>query len=179
MVYALMLAGCGSDEAAWAVHHAALTPSATGITGSQTWEFFDEGWAEDPDGTHFVCARAMTVTGAVVTAPVGCEGCVAAYELVAEELDSDCPAPLDTDTAYSLGVTMFGIGDADRDLSVLDRYPGRSLGWYISRDAGETMEAYGFAWDEALDWSGDLGAPGWATGQSYTLWPAYAWDLRD
>jgi hypothetical protein len=68
------------------------------------------------------------------------------------------------------------IGPVDETLAALDPHADRSLGWYASFD-GEKLEPYGFAWDSALDTGEDAGPPGWNPGQTYTLWPAYAWDL--
>jgi hypothetical protein len=156
-----------------------VVPTSTGLVGTQTWEFFNADWAKSRDADDFVCARVEELTGEVISPPDGCDGCVAAYSLSATELDGDCNAPLDTDPSYTGGVSILGVGDVSADIESLDRWPGRSLGWYISEDHGETLTPYGFAWDEALDWQGDLGTPGWVNDQTYTLWPAYAWDLRD
>lgn len=177
MFWLILAAGCASDVPSWAVHHASLTPTETGLGGTQTWEFFSPAWARSGDEDAFLCARAQLVTGSVTAALPGCEGCTVAYTLDVAELESDCAAPLDADTAYATPRAI-GIGDVPQDLSDLDPYPGRSLGWYLSVD-GVAMEPYGFAYDEALDWAGDLGSPGWSSGQTYTLWPAYAWDLRE
>jgi hypothetical protein len=169
--------GCASDEPAWAVHHASFIPDATGLSGTQTWEFFTEDWASTGDPDAFACARAQLVTGAVVAALPGCEGCVAAYALDVTELESTCEDALTTDADY-VTPRALGIGDVPADLEDLDPYPGRSLGWYLSTD-GVELTFYGFAYEEGLDWDGQIGAPGWRTDQTYTLWPAYAWDLRD
>ncbi|MES2642053.1 MAG: hypothetical protein V4850_21395 [Myxococcota bacterium] len=177
MFWLILVAGCASDEPAWAVHHASAIPTETGLGGTQTWEFFDARWAGSGNEDFFLCARAQLLTGAVTAALPGCEGCTVAYTLDVAELESDCGAPFATDTAY-VTPRAIGIGDVADALTDLDPYPGRSLGWYLSVD-GVTMEPYGFAYDEALDWAGDLGAPGWSSGQTYTLWPAYAWDLRE
>jgi hypothetical protein len=155
MLFFLLAVGCASDEVSWAVHHASVLPSETALAGTQIWEFFTPDWASSGDADAFVCARGQIVTGTVTAALPGCDGCVASYELDVAELETDCASPLDADP-----------------------YPGRSLGWYVSID-GVEMEPYGFAYDEALDWAGELGAPGWTSGQTYTLWPAYAWDLRE
>jgi hypothetical protein len=173
----LPLAACGSDELVWAVHHGSVIPSETALEGTQTWEFFTAAWAKNGSEDEFGCARTQLVVGAVNAALPGCDGCMAAYALTTEEFDTDCSDPLDTDPAFETPLAI-GIGDVPDDLADLDPYPGRSLGWYISVD-GKNMEPYGFAYDEALDWAGDVGAPGWVAGQTYTLWPAFAWDLRD
>ena len=173
----LLLLACASDAPTWAVHHASVVPAETGLDGTQVWEFFDAAWAKKRDPKHYLCARAQSLVGEVTTPLEGCDGCVAAYAVATEELDSDCADDLATDAAYASAVVTFGIGDVPADLQDLDPWPGRSLGWFVSVD-GRAMEAYGFAYDEALDWEGELGGPGWANGTTYTLWPAYAWDLR-
>jgi hypothetical protein len=173
----LALLACASDDPTWAVQHASVIPAETGLTGTQTWEFFDAGWAHSGSADAFVCARAQIVDGDVASALPGCDGCVVSYSLGLTELESDCAAPLDGDEAYGTPKAM-AIGVVPDDLTDLDPYPGRSLGWYVSVD-GVELAPFGFAYDEALEWGGTLGAPGWVTGQTYTLWPAYAWDLRE
>jgi hypothetical protein len=172
-----LLAACASDTPAWAVHHAALEPSATGLSGTQTWEFFSADWASSGSADAFTCTRAQLVTGEVSAPLPGCDGCTAAYDLTIAELDTDCPSPFDEDTAYGTPKAI-GLGDIPMDYTDLDPYPGRSVGWYVSVDA-VNAEFYGFAYEESLAWAGDVGAPGWASGQRYTLWPAFAWDLRN
>ncbi|MFZ5482065.1 MAG: hypothetical protein ACOZNI_35215 [Myxococcota bacterium] len=173
----LTILACASDDVAWGVHHASVVPSETGLSGTQTWEFFDGQWADSRDEKDFVCARAQTLLGEPVAAPQGCTGCTVAYAVVADELGGDCEGALADDESYLTAVATIGFGDVSDALADLDPYPGRSLGWYASFD-GEKADAYGFAYVEGLDWQGDRGSPGWVPGQTYTLWPAYAWDLR-
>jgi hypothetical protein len=169
--------GCAEDTPAWAVHHAAFEPSATGLSGTQLWELFAADWANTGDADAYVCARAQLVSGAVAAPLAGCDGCTAAYDLTISELESDCPSPFAEDPAY-LTPKAIGLGDIPTDYTDLDPYPGRSVGWYVSVD-NVSAEFYGFAYEESLEWAGEVGAPGWASGQRYTLWPAYAWDLRN
>ena len=176
MLLFFFLPACSDQSPAWAVHHASVVPAETGLSGTQTWEFFTSEWARTGSADAYVCGRAQVETGSVTAALPGCEGCVVAYALALSELESDCEAPLDTDEAYTTP-TVIGIGDLPEEWTALDPFPGRSLGWYVSLD-GVEMQAYGFAYPETLEWAGALGSPGWATGQTYTLWPAYAWDLR-
>lgn len=173
----LLLVACASDDIAWAVHHASVIPTATGLDGTQTWEFFTTGWEKEHDPEAFSCARAQLVVGAVAPPLDGCADCLVAYEVIAEELDTTCAGPQATDASYGGSITMMAIGAVAPELEAADPYPGRSMGWYVSLD-GATMTPYGFAYDEALDWGGQLGAAGWANDQTYTLWPAFAWDLR-
>ena len=171
------LVACGGSDPAWAVHHLTVQPSANGLTGTQVWEFFDSSWGRSHDSGAYLCAIAQDVVGAVVAPPEGCADCVVAYEIVATPLDSDCSEALAANPTYSESITVLGIGSVSADLAPLDRYPDTSMGWYTSLDAGATLADYGFAYDAALDYDGTLGAPGWSDGGTYTLWPAFAWDL--
>lgn len=173
----LGLVACASDVPTWAVHHASVIPSETGLAGTQSWEFFDAGWEDGRGKDSYLCVRAQEVSGEVTAALSGCPGCVVAYALAATELETDCDEPIATDPAYAEAVLTMGIGEVPGDLASLDPHPSRSLGWYLSFD-GETFTPYGFAYEEGLDWEGEIGQPGWAVGQTYTLWPAYAWDIR-
>ena len=173
----LLLSACASNDPTWAVEHASVIPGSSSLEGSQTWEFFDSSWSQSGSADAFLCSRAQIVDGAVASALPGCEGCLVAYTLRLAELETDCPAPVDADVAYTTPLAI-GIGAVPDTLTALDPYPGRSLGWYISVD-GTSFEPFGFAFEEELEWAGTLGAPGWITGQTYTLWPAFAWDLRE
>ena len=175
----LLVSACASDTPAWAVDVLSAVPTSTGITGTQTWHFFTERWGKAKEDDAFVCARVQTFTGEV-TSPAayeGCASCLFSYALTFTEFDSDCDEALATDAAYVLPETL-AIGDVPEDLVDLDPHPGRSLGWYAVFE-GVQLEPYGFAWDDALDWGGDPGPPGWNEGGVYTLSPAYAWELAD
>jgi hypothetical protein len=175
VILLLSLLGCGSSEPAWALHHGSVVPTSTGLAGTQVWEFFTERWGRGKEDAAFVCARAQTLTGTVIGPFDGCESCLVVYELAITELDGDCPPTIASNPAFELPVAI-GIGDPAPDLVGDDPYNGRSYGWYASFD-GAVFEPYGYAWDDALDWGGTAGPPGWNDGQAYTLWPAYAWDL--
>lgn len=171
-----LLFGCASQEPIWAVAQASVVPSQGGLEGTQAWTFFTKRWGKAKGDAAFVCARAQTFSGTVVANPEGCVGCLVAYELTYEELGGDCPDDLATDEAYQLPLTM-GIGDSPEAYADLDPHPGDSFGWYADL-GGDAMEPYGFGWDDALDWGGDAGPPGWNFGQVYTLTSLVAWDLR-
>lgn len=173
----LLLLACASDDVTWAVHHASVIPTATGLGGTQTWEFFTEAWAKDHAAETFRCARAQLLAAEATGALTGCDGCLVTYAVTASELDTTCGEPQASDVAYANPITTFAIGDVPDELASDDPYPGRSLGWYVSLD-GETLTPYGWAYEEALDWEGRVGGAGWVNGQTYTLWPAFAWDLR-
>ena len=175
MLFLLLLA-CGGGEPVWAVATASVVPTSTGIEGVQGWSFFTKGWGKATGDAAFVCTRAQSFTGSVVAAEPGCEGCVVAYELEYEDMGSDCDDSIASDPAYAIPALM-GIGDAPEDYAAQNPNPDRSYGWYADL-GGEGMEVYGFAWDDALDWGGDPGPPGWNVGQVYTLTPVLAWDLR-
>lgn len=173
----LLLLACGSDDVAWAMDTMSVVPTSSGLVGTHTWHFFSSRWGEVKDDGAFVCARAQSFTG-TVTSPAqyeGCAGCTVSYRLSYDELGSDCPADLAEDPAYSVP-TDLAIGDVPDELTALDPQPDRSMGWYAVLE-GVVLEPYGFAWDDAIDWGGDPGPRGWNQGQTYTLWPAYAWDL--
>lgn len=169
-----LLAACAGDDIAWAVNHASVVPSSSGLSGTQTWEFFTTGWTPDSGDKHYACARAQSVSGAVASSPE-CKDCTVEYTLAYSEIQSDCDGDYATDPSYD-AILTFGIGDVAEDLAADDPHPGKSLGWYVSVD-GETMEPFGWAWDEAYDTGADPGPPGWVEGRVYTLWPAVAWEL--
>lgn len=171
----MWLFACGSDEPAWAVNHASVLPDATGLSGTQTWEFFAEGWKGGHAEDAFVCARAQSWVGEVVASPEGCNGCLAAYQVEVSEIETDCPEPYASDAAYAGPLTM-GIGDAPAEFSTDNPFPDDAMGWYTSYETG-AVQAFGFAWDEALDYGESASGPGWRVGTIYTLWPAVAWDL--
>lgn len=170
-----LLLACASDTPHWAINVVSAVPTANGIAGTQVWQFFDEGWGKAGEQGAYVCARVQTFTGTGTSMPPACSACLAAYELVYEEMASDCDTALAEDPAFELPVTI-AIGDPATEVETLDPHAGRSMGWYTSFDGAE-HEPYGFVWDDALDYGGTAGPPGWNDGQAYTLWPAYAWDL--
>lgn len=170
----LLVVACASDKIAWAVNHASVIPEENGLSGTQTWEFFTEGWTPDSGDKHFACARVQTITGVVSSAPE-CADCDVVYTMSFDELQTDCEGDEADDPSYR-ALVSFGIGDTAPDFDTDDPHPDKSLGWYVSVD-GVTIDAFGWAWDEALDFEGDPGPPGWQSGTAYTLWPAVAWEL--
>lgn len=170
----LFFFGCASDTVAWAVNHASVVPETSGVSGTQTWEFFTEGWTPDSGDEHYACARAQTLSGSVASSPP-CDECLYLYKLSYEEFGTDCSGDEAEDPSYR-ALVYFGIGDVPEELSADDPHPGKSFGWFVSVD-GETMEPFGWAWDEAYDYGGDPGPPGWVEGRAYTLWPSVAWEL--
>ena len=175
MILFLSLLACASDTAVWAVAQASVIPTASGVEGVQAWSFYAKNWGRASGDAAFVCTRAQSFVGDVVASDTGCEGCLVAYALAYAEMDSDCPDDLATDPAFALPVEM-GIGQPSEAFTALDPNPDRSYGWYADL-GGPELEPYGFAWDDALDWGGDPGPPGWNVGQAYTLTSAIAWDL--
>lgn len=173
----LVILACAPETPAWAVAQASVVPTPEGVEGVQAWSFYAENWGKAKGDGAFVCSRSQSFTGAVVAPDSGCEGCLVAYELEYTEMGTDCPDDLAVDPAYQLPILM-GIGRVPDELADLDPNPGRSSGWYANL-GGPKLEAYGFAWDDALDWGGDEGPPGWNVGQSYTLTSAIAWDLTN
>lgn len=170
--FALLLA-CADEPPAWVVQHASVVPEESGLTGTQTWEFFTSAWSPDQGDQGYICARAQTLSATVTTA-ADCTECRAAYALTVTELGSDCAKSLLDDPAFS-GPDSFVIGDVAADFAAEDPYPGQSFGWAVGFGAGELTDI-GYAWPEALEADGEAG-PGWTTGRPYTLWPAIAWQL--
>ncbi len=172
--FALLL-GCAPASASWAVQAATVTAGQTGLSGEQAWSFFAKDWGRAKGDGAFVCARSQAVDGTTSAPLPGCAACTAAYRLTVTEIESDCDADLAGDPSYTLPVAI-AIGPVDASLTDIDPHPDQSLGWYASFD-GVKLEPYGLAWDAALDSGGNAGPPGWNPGQTYTLWPAFAWDL--
>jgi hypothetical protein len=170
----LLLVACGSDRVAWAVNHASVSHDGDTLTGTHTWEFFREGWTPESGEEDFVCARAQRLAGNVASEPT-CADCRHVYTLALEELETDCSGEFADSQAYS-SLAAFAFGDVDASFADDDPHPSRSLGWYLSVD-GEKVEPFGWAWDEALDYDGEVGGPGWSEGTTFTLWPAVAWEL--
>lgn len=175
----LLLAACApADVPAWALQHASVTVSPDGatISGTQTWEFYSARWEEGRDQDDHICARAQTITGeALASLPDGCPGCIGAFSMMVEELDTDCTGEVATDPSYA-GTTLYAIGSVDRSVESLDPYPGDSMGWFVAWST-EDVEPLGFAYNDALDAGEEPEAPGWVVGLTYVLWPAFVWDL--
>lgn len=175
LLWSLWLFACGSDEPHWAVAQMTAVPGTSGVTGTQVWSFFSARWgAAEGDGAY-LCSVGQTFIGTVTAPDAGCEGCLVAYDLAFSPLDGDCPDELGQTPAFDFPGKM-GVGDAPSAYADLDPQDGRSLGWYADLGGGG-MEVYGFAWDDALDWGGQAGPPGWNVGQVYTLSPVIAWEL--
>lgn len=166
---------CSGGVPAWAMNHASVIPDESGLSGTQTWEFFRSGWEGGHAEGDFVCARAQAWAGELVAAPDGCAGCVAAYTVTVTEIESDCPEPFASNPDYA-GPLLIGVGDAPSAFAKENPHPGDAMGWYASFETG-SVDAFGFAWDEALDYGESAGPPGWRPGVIYTLWPVVAWEL--
>jgi hypothetical protein len=168
----------------WAINWAEVTPSASGLEGYQVWEFFVDGWEKEHDESFFKCYIARRLEGEVVRTPEGCEGCTSAYELeflpyVGAGRDASegvsCNAELQDDARFE-GPLSYGVGLLPDDLGGEAPFPGKTSGWYIGWD-GRTVEPFGYAYAKALEEGAQPSGPGWVNGETYVLWPAYAWDL--
>lgn len=172
----IFLLACASQDPHWAVNHLSLVPTEKGVEGTQTWEFFEKSWQKHRAEKTFVCVRAQSVTGTVVSPLEGCDDCRVAYTLESTDFDTDCASDVGNDSGFRASLSI-AIGSAiPSDIAALDPYPGQSMAWYLAMD-NETYEPWGFAYDEALDYDGELGRPGWVSDQYYTLWPAVALEL--
>lgn len=165
---------CADSTPTWAVQHASVVPTPTGLTGVQLWEFFSAAWTPEGGDEGYLCTRAQLTSGAVTTLE-GCAGCRAAYTITVTELDSDCDNELATDPAFS-GPAAYAISDVPDELVATDPHPGDSFGWQVQYKAGE-LEPLGWAYPESLDITGESGASGWTSDRPYTLWPGVAWAL--
>lgn len=173
MSWLFLLLACADDTPAWVVQHASVIPDETGLTGTQTWEFFSAAWTPEEGDRGYLCARAQTLT-ATVTTSAECPTCRAVYALTVTELGSDCDTELVNDRAYA-GPAVFAIGEVEPSFEVDDPYPGQSFGWAESF-GDDALTDVGYAWPEAFE-AGDASAPGWTPDRPYTLWPAIAWQL--
>jgi hypothetical protein len=169
----LLLVACASDTPSWAVQHASVLPTSTGMSGTQTWEFFSEAWSPERGDEGYLCARAQTLEGSLTTSKA-CAECRAVWVLTVTELDSDCPDEL-VESARFAGPDLYAIGDVDEEFLFDDPYPDQSFGWSAGFGDGELVPM-GWAWPEALELEGRA-APGWSTERPYTLWPGVAWAL--
>lgn len=172
-MFALLLLACASGEVHWVVQHASIVPTSTGMSGTQTWELFDESWSPEAGDRGFVCVRAQTVEGTLTTTK-SCPECRAVWVINVSELDSDCPEALVEDARFS-GPDTLAIGEVHDDFTASDPFPDRSFGWAAGFGDGALTDM-GWAWPEALELEGEA-APGWALNRPYTLWPAVAWEL--
>lgn len=172
-MFALFLA-CADETPAWAVQHASISPTETGFTGTQTWEFFREGWTPESGSDAYLCARAQTSTGAVTTLDT-CDDCRAAYTLTVEELGSDCPDSLVKDPAFA-GPDAYAITEVPSEFAESNPYPSQSFGWQVVYGSAG-LTPLGWAYAESLDTEQEPGAPGWTSGRVYILWPGVAWEL--
>ncbi|MSQ03677.1 MAG: hypothetical protein EXR71_17625 [Myxococcales bacterium] len=168
---ALFLA-CSNDPA-WVVQRASIVPTSTGMEGTQTWEFYAAGWSPDAGDEGSLCTRGQTLVGALTTAPA-CPDCRAAYDLAVTELDSDCADALIRDPGFS-GPALYAIGEVPADLLAEEPFPGEGFGWSEGFGDGSLIDV-GYAYAEALD-LGEVPPAGLATGATYTLLPAIAWEL--
>ena len=171
------LAGCADREtAAWALQHGTVTVSDGTFEGYQIWEFYNARWDRTRNEKDHLCSRVQEITGAISTeVPLGCLGCVATYQIVIDEVETDCEGPEADDDSYG-GVATYALGEVNAALSDDDPYPGESLGWYVAW-AGGDLNPMGYAGNQALDQGLEPALDGWSAGAAYTLWPAYVWEL--
>ncbi|MBM4390517.1 MAG: hypothetical protein FJ090_05305 [Deltaproteobacteria bacterium] len=172
----ILLLACNSDSPVWALQQASVFPSDNGITGTQAWAFFAEGWTPDAGDDGYLCTRAQTIAGATTTV-ADCADCRVAYTLEVEELGTDCAGDIATAAAYA-GPAIYAIAEVPEALADGDPHPGDSFGWYVAWGVGEELSALGWAYPEELDLTGEKGLPGWSADRVYTLYPALAWDIQ-
>ena len=175
MMLVLLLA-CGGSKVAYAVNLMSLIPDQKGVSGTQTWQFFNSDWANDRSAKNYVCGRTQDITGTVVAPPASCTSCDNAYMLTATEIDTDCEGDEAKEAGYATTLYI-AIGEVSSDISDMNPYPDDAMGWYLPTN-GEDYEAWGFASDEQLDFpDGTPGPSLWTSDRVYTLKPAVALEL--
>lgn len=175
MVLVACSSGYDDTTAAWALNTATVTPAENGLAGAHTWTFFNGGWEKSQSDDDLVCEVVQELEGSVVAPMTGCPGCTATYAVTLSEVVSDCSEGLSADPGL-LALSGFAFGEVPIDVADDDPYPDQSAGWYLTLD-GELMEGHGFAYPSALDRGEDVAFSGWLVGETYTLSPAYAWQL--
>lgn len=167
----------GNGPIAWAVNYATVTPTDQGLSGVHMWVFYGEGWGDDRDPDWHVCSLMQQLEATPSdTALEGCVSCAQTYRVTLTEQEHDCD-PFEVEDPGLTALPWMAIGSMPTELASDDPYPGKALGWYLGFD-GETAVPHGYAYAEDLDHGRALQQPGWAAGQVYSLWPAYAWDMR-
>lgn len=171
----LLLACKEEGGVAWAVHHATVDALAEGAHGYQVWEFYSSAWGDEKDADDHLCSRVQSVDG-VAAAPVsGCTDCEVTFAVIVEDVQTDCEGEEGTGPGYG-SMTHFAMGPLPEELAKDAPYGEDTYGWYMSWD-GLTIEPYGYVWNERLDKDEPLLVRGWAPGERYVFWPAYAWEL--
>ncbi len=155
------------------VQRGSIVPGATGMEGTQTWEFYTTAWSPDAGDQEPLCARTQSVVGTLTTTPA-CPDCRAAYDLTLTELDADCADDLVRDPSFS-GPALYAIGEVSDEIAPTEPFPGEGFGWSVGFGDGELVDV-GYAYAEALD-LGEVPPAGLATGATFTLSPAIAWEL--
>jgi hypothetical protein len=174
---AALASGCSEklEPSSWSVQHASALVDADGMSGYQTWEFFNEDWGDDKAEDDHVCARVQAIVGVETHSLEGCVDCVATWSVRTEEVDTDCAGEEGTKLGYA-SVATFAVGPLPDDLAADAPYGEDTLGWYLGWD-GQSVDAFGYVWNERLDQGEPLLVSGLSPGERYVFWPAYAWDL--
>ncbi len=177
LVSLLMACSASHDDGspAFALNTATLTPAEDGVSGVHTWSFFSAGWEQSQSEDDLVCEIVQELTGSVVAPLTGCQGCTATYGIELVDVVSDCSEGLSADPGLH-ALLGFGFGPVPDELAEDDPHPDLSAGWYLTLD-DEVMEGHGFAYPSALDRDEEVTFSGWIVGETYTLSPAYAWQL--
>lgn len=151
-----------------------LEPTADGVHGFQTWEFFSKRWSKNFKDRHYICSIVVELQGEERAPDATCSGCTRAWEIYPTVLETDCDATMASDTSY-LALRGLALAPVDTELREDDPYPGQSQGGVADYGAG--WEPHGWAYPESLDASGAAESVAWDGEQPFVLWPAYVWDL--
>lgn len=182
-ILSILAAACSTTpqpeaQVAWAIDWAAVTPTQWGLEGHHIWEFYLDGWEDRHDEDFYTCHLVQELVGEVVSCPEGVSACAAAYALTLEldEDESDCDPSIVNDPSFD-GPPWIAIGSLPEALEEDAPYPDHVFGWYLGYAEDDFVD-HGYAYAEVMEQEGGAAPPvGWALGEPYVLWPAYAWSL--
>lgn len=169
--------GCRSDgdgSPAWAIDTLTLDPDGQTATALQAWTLHDARWERRATRRALVCSTVVELT--LEPGASGCEDCDVAYAVVDQRVaDSDCDQAtldafvlLDRTTAVGVGPLPEALAD---EAPLADARGGRV------RVADRWLD-HGWAYPTGAD-TGEVQAGPWDGVRTFTLQPAWAWDLGE
>lgn len=168
----LMLAsGCSNVDTtpAWAFDPIWIEPEGDGIHGIHAWHVYSDAWHEKRAEASYLCAVVVELWGA----PADCDGCVHAWAVETELLESDCDPALAQDPTF-VALKGLGIGEPTTDADA--PHPGATAVGYADYGFG-AWEVHGWAYPDALDAGRTPTSDEWDGEQPFTLWPTLDWPL--
>lgn len=172
----LLLAACAPDtDPGWAVDELWLEPDGDGVHGFQTWEIYGEAWSRRLAERHYLCAVVVELWGDPVEPGDDCGGCSPAWAVEVALVETDCDPEL-SERARWLDLSGVALGPLGLELADDPPWPGMTRGGYAAY--GDTgWLAHGWAYPAGLDSDLPVTEPSWNGQQSFTLVPAWAWEL--